>query len=95
MPSENVSPTLFVRIALSSARWGSEWPHYRGRFPRGRNVRRTFPAVRDMISFFVDEKHLSCDEAYMLTNVAVDVDITPARGWNVGVHAVCPKNIFK
>jgi acetamidase/formamidase len=34
-----------------------------------------------MISFLVDEKHLSRDEAYMLTNVAVDVDITPARGW--------------
>jgi len=51
-------------------------------------------AVRDMIAFLVEEKHLSRDEAYMLTSVAVDVDITQLVDGNVGVHAMCPKNIF-
>ncbi len=51
-------------------------------------------AVRDMINFLVEVKHLSRDEAYMLTSVAVDVDITQLVDGNVGVHAMCPKNIF-
>ena len=51
-------------------------------------------AVRDMINFLVDEKHLSRDDAYMLTSVAVDVDITQLVDGNVGVHAICPKDIF-
>jgi acetamidase/formamidase len=51
-------------------------------------------AVRDMINFLVDEKHLSRDDAYMLTSVAVDVDITQLVDGNVGVHAMCPKAIF-
>ena len=51
-------------------------------------------AVRDMINFLVDQKHLTRDEAYSLTSVAVDVDITQLVDGNVGVHAMCPKNIF-
>jgi acetamidase/formamidase len=51
-------------------------------------------AVRNMIDFLVTEKHLSRDEAYMLTSVAVDVDITQLVDGNVGVHAMCPKAIF-
>ncbi len=51
-------------------------------------------AVRDMIDFLVQQKHLSRDEAYMLTSVAVDVDITQLVDGNVGVHAMCPKQIF-
>jgi acetamidase/formamidase len=51
-------------------------------------------AVRDMISFLMDVKHLSRDDAYMLTSVAVDVDITQLVDGNVGVHAMCPKKIF-
>jgi acetamidase/formamidase len=51
-------------------------------------------AVRDMINFLVDRKHLSRDDAYMLTSVAVDVDITQLVDGNVGVHAMCPKSIF-
>lgn len=51
-------------------------------------------AVRDMINFLVDEKHLNRDEAYMLTSVAVDVDITQLVDGNIGVHALCPKSIF-
>jgi acetamidase/formamidase len=52
-------------------------------------------AVRNMIDFLVTEKHLSRDDAYMLTSVAVDVDITQLVDGNVGVHAICPKGIFK
>jgi len=51
-------------------------------------------AVRSMIDFLVEEKHLSRDDAYMLTSVAVDVDITQLVDGNVGVHAICPKAIF-
>jgi acetamidase/formamidase len=51
-------------------------------------------AVRDMINFLVDQKHLSRDDAYMLTSVAIDVDITQLVDGNVGVHAICPKSIF-
>jgi acetamidase/formamidase len=51
-------------------------------------------AVRDMINFLVEQKHLSRDDAYMLTSVAVDVDITQLVDGNVGVHALCPKKIF-
>jgi acetamidase/formamidase len=52
-------------------------------------------AVRNMIDFLVTAKHLSRDDAYMLTSVAVDVDITQLVDGNVGVHAICPKGIFK
>ena len=51
-------------------------------------------AVRNMIDFLVKEKHLSREDAYALTSVAVDVDITQLVDGKVGVHAVCPKNIF-
>jgi acetamidase/formamidase len=51
-------------------------------------------AVRDMINFLVDEKHLSRDDAYMLTSVAVEVDITQLVDGKVGVHAMCPKALF-
>jgi len=52
-------------------------------------------AVHNMIDFLVTQKHLSRDDAYMLTSVAVDVDITQLVDGNVGVHAICPKNIFQ
>lgn len=51
-------------------------------------------AVRNMIDFLVNEKHLTRDEAYMLTSVAVDVNITQLVDGNVGVHAICPRKIF-
>jgi acetamidase/formamidase len=51
-------------------------------------------ALRDMIEFLMEEKHLSRDDAYMLSSVAVDLDITQLVDGNVGVHAMCPKNIF-
>ncbi|HMF75856.1 MAG TPA: acetamidase/formamidase family protein [Bryobacteraceae bacterium] len=51
-------------------------------------------AVRNMIDFLVNEKHLSRDDAYALTSVAIDVDITQLVDGKVGVHAMCPKAIF-
>jgi acetamidase/formamidase len=51
-------------------------------------------AVRDMIDFLVTEKRLTRDDAYMLSSVAVDVDITQLVDGNVGVHALLPKRIF-
>ncbi len=51
-------------------------------------------ALRNMIDFLVTEKHMSRDDAYMLSSVAVDLDITELVDGNVGVHAMCPKNIF-
>jgi acetamidase/formamidase len=51
-------------------------------------------AVRNMIHFLVTREHLTRDQAYMLTSVAVDVDITQLVDHNVGVHAILPKNIF-
>lgn len=51
-------------------------------------------ALRDMIDFLVIEKHMTRDDAYMLSSVAVDLDISELVDGNVGVHAMCPKNIF-
>jgi acetamidase/formamidase len=51
-------------------------------------------ALLDMIEFLVEEKHMTRDDAYMLSSVAVDLDITQLVDGNVGVHAMCPKNIF-
>ena len=51
-------------------------------------------ALRDMIDFLVETKHMTRDDAYMLSSVAVDLDITQLVDGNVGVHATCPKNIF-
>ncbi len=55
----------------------------------------TVMAVRNMIDFLVSDKQLSRDDAYALTSVAVDVDITQLVDGRVGVHAMCPKAIFK
>jgi len=54
----------------------------------------TTMALRDMIAFLVEDKHLSRDEAYMLASTAVDMEITQLVDGNVGVHAMCPKKIF-
>jgi len=51
-------------------------------------------ALRDMIDFLVETKHMSRDDAYMLSSVAVDLDITQLVDGNVGVHAMIPKKIF-
>ena len=52
-------------------------------------------AVREAIDFLVEEKHLSREDAYMLSSVAVDFNITQAVDGVKGVHAMIPKSIFK
>jgi acetamidase/formamidase len=51
-------------------------------------------AVHEMIDFLVSEKHLSRDDAYMLSSVAADLSITQLVDGNKGVHASIPKAIF-
>jgi acetamidase/formamidase len=51
-------------------------------------------AVRDMIDFLVTDKHLTRDEAYMLTSAAADLSITQVVDGNKGVHMMIPKSIF-
>jgi len=43
-------------------------------------------AVREMIDFLMTEKHLSRDDAYMLSSVAADLSITELVDGNKGVH---------
>ncbi|HEY2378577.1 MAG TPA: acetamidase/formamidase family protein [Gemmatimonadaceae bacterium] len=58
-------------------------------------VTATKQAVREAINFLVTTKGLSRDDAYMLTSVACDVDITELVDGTLGVHVMIPKNIFK
>ncbi len=51
-------------------------------------------AVREMIDFLITEKHLSRDDAYMLSSVAADLSITELVDGNKGVHMAIPKAIF-
>ena len=51
-------------------------------------------ALHNMLDFLVTEKHLSRDQAYQLSSVAVDLDITQLVDTKVGVHAMLPKAIF-
>jgi acetamidase/formamidase len=51
-------------------------------------------AVRQMIDFLVSEKHMTRDDAYMLTSVAGDVDITELVDGNKGVHVMMSKSVF-
>lgn len=51
-------------------------------------------ALRNMIDFLIQEKHLNRDDAYMLTSVACDMDVTEVVDGNDGVHMMCPKSIF-
>ena len=51
-------------------------------------------AVHEMIDFLMKEKHLSRDDAYMLSSVAADLSITELVDGNQGVHMSIPKAIF-
>jgi len=51
-------------------------------------------AVRQAIDFLVTEKHLTREDAYMLSSVAVDFNITELVHGTVGVHGLIPKSIF-
>jgi len=57
-------------------------------------LKATEMATRNMIDFLVNEKHLTRDQAYQLTSVAIDLDITQLVDGKVGVHAICPRGIF-
>ena len=52
-------------------------------------------AVREAIDFLRKEKNLSPDDAYMLSSVAVDFNITQLVDGVKGVHGMIPKEIFK
>lgn len=54
----------------------------------------THKAVRNMIDFLVETRHMSRDDAYMLVSVAGDVDISELVDRNKGVHVMLPKAIF-
>src|SRR6201996_2678707 len=62
------------------------------RWPRGETA--THIAVREMISYLMQEKGMTQADAYMLCSVAVDVNITELVDGNVGVHCLLPKAIF-
>ena len=51
-------------------------------------------AVREMIDFLAQEKHLTRDDAYMLASVAGNLAITEVVDGNNGVHMTIPKAIF-
>jgi acetamidase/formamidase len=52
-------------------------------------------AVREAIDFLTTVKELSPDDAYMLSSVAVDFNITQLVDGTKGVHGMIPKEIFK
>jgi acetamidase/formamidase len=58
-------------------------------------VQATKIAVRQAIEFLMTTQGLSHDDAYMLTSVACDVDITELVDGNVGVHVMIPKSVLR
>jgi len=58
-------------------------------------VAATKQAVRQAIDFLVTTKGLSRDDAYMLTSIACDVDVTELVDGTLGVHVMIPKQIFQ
>ena len=57
-------------------------------------VQATKIAVRQAIDFLMTVQGLCHDDAYMLTSVSCDVDVTELVDGNVGVHVMIPKSIF-
>ena len=51
-------------------------------------------AVREMIDFLIMEKSLTREDAYMLSSVAVNLNITQLVDGKKGVHAMILKSIF-
>jgi acetamidase/formamidase len=51
-------------------------------------------AVREMIDFLMQGKHMTRDDAYMLASVAADLHITQVVDGNKGVHMILSKAIF-
>jgi acetamidase/formamidase len=57
-------------------------------------VQATKIAVRQAVDFLMTVQGLSHDDAYMLTSISCDVDVTELVDGNVGVHVMIPKSIF-
>lgn len=51
-------------------------------------------AVPEMIDFLTQEKHMSRDDAHMLSSVAANLEITQVVDGNDGAHMKIPKAIF-
>jgi acetamidase/formamidase len=80
-----------MRLALPRAETPTHW------ITMGMNrdlVQATKTAVREAIDFLSTTRGLSRDDAYMLTSVACDVEVTQLVDGNVGVHVMIPKAIF-
>jgi acetamidase/formamidase len=58
-------------------------------------VTATKNAVREAIDFLVTTQHMTREDAYMLSSVAVDFNITELVDGTVGVHGLIPKAIFR
>jgi acetamidase/formamidase len=52
-------------------------------------------AVRETLNFLHDEKGLSRADAYALSSIAVDFEVTQVVDGVKGIHAMIPKGIFK
>jgi acetamidase/formamidase len=48
----------------------------------------------ETIDFLVDQKHMTREDAYALTSVAIDFSITQLVDGTRGVHAMIPKSLF-
>ena len=51
-------------------------------------------AARETIDFLTTQKHLSADDAYMLSSTAVDFRVTQVVDGVKGIHGMIPKAIF-
>lgn len=51
-------------------------------------------ATREMVRFLQAERHLSTEDAYMLTSIAADLHVTQIVDGTKGIHAVLSKKIF-
>ena len=54
----------------------------------------TKTAVRQAIDFLVTMKGMTREDAYQLTSIAGDVEITQLVDGTLGVHVMIPKRLF-
>lgn len=52
-------------------------------------------ATREAIDFLMTQKGLSREDAYMLSSVGVDFEVTQVVDGTKGIHGMIPKSIFK
>jgi len=51
-------------------------------------------AVREMVDYLVTVRHLTRDQAYMLSSMAVDLEVSEVVDGTKEIHALLPKRIF-